>query len=152
MSRAEDLLPRTRSIVAKITSCYFSPSVFKPRRNIPSWLEETCRRMEARDNFVEGLPRLYEISGYTPEHISRSFRKHLEISPTQFVNGLRLGYAENLLFSTDLSVAEIALRAGFGNLSHFHHLYRERFGQGPQSWRRDRIRPPYSRERPIPLS
>jgi AraC family cel operon transcriptional repressor len=136
--RTPEFGPKSRALIASIMSDYFVPLRYVPRIEIPAWLDELCSRMEAPENFVCGLDRLNEISGYSPEHIARSFRKHLGMSPTQFVNSLRLGYAEKLLFSTDLSVAEIALHSGFGNLSHFHHLFKERYGIGPRTWKKSR--------------
>jgi AraC-like DNA-binding protein len=33
-------------------------------------------------------------------------------------------------------VATVAMRAGFGDLSHFHAAFRRRYGATPAAWRR----------------
>jgi AraC family transcriptional regulator len=48
----------------------------------------------------------------------------------------RLREVALLLHTTNLSVLEAALEAGFGDLSHFNHTFRAAFGSTPTKWRR----------------
>lgn len=54
----------------------------------------------------------------------------------QCVLRLRVEYALKLLLQTDKSITDIALESGFDELSHFHHVFRKRFGDSPACYRR----------------
>jgi len=51
------------------------------------------------------------------------------------LNRLRLQEARRLLQETDLQVSEIAFKVGYGNVSHFNRMFRERFGTAPGALR-----------------
>lgn len=51
------------------------------------------------------------------------------------LNRLRLEEAKRLLEETDLQVSEIAFKVGYGNVSHFNRVFRERFGGSPGGMR-----------------
>lgn len=83
--------------------------------------------------------RLADLAAHL--HISESRAGHAvrEACGQSFVDLLveaRLKTAEALLRHTNLSVLEVSLRSGFGDLSHFHCCFRKRFGQTPHRFRR----------------
>lgn len=53
-----------------------------------------------------------------------------------FLNHHRLGYAAQLLATTDDAVTLIADLAGFNNRSYFNHLFRERYKLTPSEYRK----------------
>lgn len=69
-------------------------------------------------------------------NLNRVFRQNLNTTPTAYINQLRLRYARELLLKTNLSILEVSLEAGYENLSHFYHLFREAFGISPGNLRR----------------
>lgn len=58
------------------------------------------------------------------------------MTPTEYVNGLRLAYARHLLKYTDHSVLDISMECGFENPSHFYHLFAASVGHSPAAFRR----------------
>lgn len=102
---------------------------------LPDWLEGVVIRMEKTDNYRKGLPFLRKIACKSQEHLIRSFKRHLRQTPTEYVNSLRLERAASLLATTESPVYWIAEEVGFSNLSHFHHLYKRRFGVSPAKYR-----------------
>ena len=103
---------------------------------LPPWLAALVERMGAVEHFTAGLPALYGLSSRTPEHLSRSFRRYLMTTPTDFINGLRLNYVRNMLVTTDLPVAEILAMAGFNSVSHGNHLFRDAYKMAPSEYRK----------------
>lgn len=65
----------------------------------------------------------------------RIFQKYIRQSPMNFLNQYRLSLSLTLLKSTDLPVSEIALSCGFGQQSHYDHLFRRRFDCSPKGYR-----------------
>lgn len=102
----------------------------------PEWLNWLSLEMLKKENFTEGLPAMYRLSGKSIEHLSRACKKYLQKSPTALVNAIRLEYASDQIQHSDASILEICDDAGFNNLSHFYHLFKKRFGVSPNQLRK----------------
>lgn len=74
-------------------------------------------------------------AGLTPSHFCRVFKKATGITPHQYVMKARLDRAQDLLGSSDMSIAAIADQLGFTSQSHFTRAFRQYAGQTPSSWR-----------------
>ena len=75
--------------------------------------------------------------GLSPKQIQRTFERSGKTF-TEFVREQRLLRASRLLATPangGRKIAEIALDAGFGDLSYFNRAFRERFGMTPSEWR-----------------
>ncbi len=68
----------------------------------------------------------------------RHFKRHTGKSLTQFLAEVRLNAACRQLLETELTVGEIALGCGFGNISHFNHQFRAHLSLSPRAFRRTR--------------
>lgn len=100
----------------------------------PAWLRQACHAMRG-DNLQVGLPRFVELAGVTPEHLSRTLRACSGLTPTEWINARRLQQAALLLATTPNSVSDIAFDCGFSNVSYFHRLFRQRYGDSPRGYR-----------------
>ena len=102
----------------------------------PEWFESMCESMKSPENFIAGTCRLVEISGKSREYISRSVKKFLGITPTEFVNSLRLTYSAFLIINTNLNITEISIKSGFESVSWFNKLFAEKYGITPSEFRK----------------
>jgi len=109
--------------------------------NLPHWFSELCRQMSQKDNFVLGLERLFELSPVSREHLSRSFKKYLGITPTQYINRLRLNYAANQFANTNRKIVDVCYDSGFGNLSYFYNCFKSAYGVVPKVYRLQKLTP-----------
>jgi len=98
-------------------------------------ISTTLRLMEERFREPLTLESLATFNGLSPYHFLRIFKQVTGITPHQFLLRKRLREAAQLLRTTNLSVLETALEAGFGDLSHFNHTFRAAFGTTPSKWR-----------------
>lgn len=85
------------------------------------------------------LSQLAKKSGYTPNYFSKLFQDTCGIGFTDFLSNLRLNYAKMLLLSTDLSVADVADKSGFGTPSGLFRKFQKYYGRTPDSFRRIKI-------------
>lgn len=83
-----------------------------------------------------GLEDAARVAGLSAFHFLRVFRRELGVTPHRFLVLERLRRAQDLLRGTSLSVTEVALSVGFGDLSHFQHTFREHVGLTPGRYRR----------------
>lgn len=63
---------------------------------------------------------------------------HYHCTPAEFVRLRRLGYAAELLKTTELSVAEIADRCGIGDYNYFSKIFRKEYGTSAREYRKTR--------------
>lgn len=104
----------------------------------PRWLSEAVEYLHANCLERVELRDLATSVGVHPSRLSHEFRARLGTSPGEYVRRLRLEWAAQRLLSADASIADIALRSGFCDQSHFTTMFRRHFGMAPAAWRRSR--------------
>lgn len=105
-------------------------------RKRPRWLESA--REFLHDNFSEPLvlEDVAESAGVHPVHLARVFRQQFGCTVGEYVRRLRVDYACRHLYSTELSLSEIALAAGFADQSHLTKTFKNLFGLTPSEYRK----------------
>jgi AraC family transcriptional regulator len=100
------------------------------------------RRIATAVRFIElhfrrhlSLEELSALVGISPYHFLRTFKQVVGLTPHQFLLRRRLREAALRLRTTAESVLDIALDAGFGDLSNFNHTFRAVFGTTPTEYR-----------------
>lgn len=93
-------------------------------------------KMKKPENFIRGSERMLELSGKTREHLSRSMKKYYN-TPTTYINELKLNYAINLMYSSNLSITDICFECGFSNISWFYKLFEREYGISPAKFKRN---------------
>ena len=127
---------KSRMLIAQIFNSYFLN--FTERSNeIPVWLEITVERMKNPKNFILGASRMYEISGKSREHLSRTIKRYYGVTVSEFINDLRLGYSASLLNTSNLSVVDIGYESGFENISWFYKIFEKKYGTTPYKYRKN---------------
>jgi len=102
---------------------------------LPHWLSSACHQMEKAQNYQKGIPSFVELSGKTQEHLTRSLKKYLNSTPSEFINNIRLLEAARQLRNTTKPVSEIVFETGFENPSYFNRLFKAKYGQSPGKYR-----------------
>lgn len=94
------------------------------------------RFLEANFAETHSLSDLAARAGLSRFHFLRVFRDLTGTSPNRFLIGLRLRACAERLQDSAAPITEIALDAGFNDVSHFNHLFRRAFAMSPGRWRR----------------
>ena len=102
---------------------------------IPAWLEKLNREMHIQQNFCRGMESMSDISGKSSAYLCRTYKRYFNMSPTEYINRIRMQYAASLFVSSDAGVIDIALEVGFENLSHFYKLFKQRYNITPRKYR-----------------
>lgn len=61
--------------------------------------------------------------GLHPKHVARVFQQHSGMTVLAYVRQLRLAHAQRLLLTSDATVTQIAVDAGFGSLGSFYRTF-----------------------------
>jgi AraC-like DNA-binding protein len=72
-----------------------------------------------------------------PKYAMSIFKKSTGMTLNEYVNLLRLSYAQALLMRDDANVLTVAMESGFGSLSAFNKSFRKIAGMSPSDFRRD---------------
>jgi AraC family transcriptional regulator, regulatory protein of adaptative response / DNA-3-methyladenine glycosylase II len=74
--------------------------------------------------------------GVSARHLRRAVASELGVSIVDLAQTRRMALAKQLLQDSSLSMAEVALAAGFRSVRRFNALFRARFGRAPSAIRR----------------
>lgn len=100
-------------------------------RNSESALSHTITYME--ENYFTNIPIsvLADRAHLSVRQFFRVFQQTYQMTPHEYIQNLRLSNAKNLLLHTKYTLAEIASRCGFCDVSYFTKQYRKHFGYPP---------------------
>ena len=70
------------------------------------------------------------------QHLIRSFRKEIGITPIDYLKRYRIRQAKTLLEAGHKSITEVALEVGFSDSSYFARVFRRETGMSPSAYRR----------------
>lgn len=90
----------------------------------PQWLVRACANANDIAVFREGAAGLVALTGKAHPHVSRTMRKYLGVTPSDYVNQMRMAYAARALTTDSEPISQIAADCGVPNMSHFHKLFR----------------------------
>ncbi len=111
----------------------------------PGWLAAACAAAQDPAVYRAGAAGFVAQTGQSHPHASRSLRRWLGQTPTDYVNTIRMTQAARALTSDTDTLPAIAAAVGITNLSHFHKLFRAHHGMTPlhyrQQFQRDVVQP-----------
>lgn len=109
-------------------------TILAPRLGLSDRTKEDCSLIRkllvyAQDNFKgdASIADFSAKSGYSKEHLSRTFHKFIKRSFPDYVNSLRLDYVENRLKAgDDVKVTVLLFDAGFGSIQSYYRAKTKR--------------------------
>lgn len=110
----------------------------RPKHHVP---EELIRLRSYVENHCDGpitpndLARVLQCSRSA---MYRRFQEYFGVSPSHYINGVRIRRARFLLTETDRSVGEIAAAVGIPDVFYFSRLFREATGETATAYRKNR--------------
>ena len=72
----------------------------------------------------------------SPEHFIRLFKNSIGTTPMQYITRKRIEKSQHLLFTTDMSIKNIAFTLGFTDCSYFVRVFKHTLGMTPQEYRK----------------
>ena len=82
---------------------------------------------------ISALAAEYHVGERTYREL---FKQHMGLSPQEYITGLRMRNAEELLLTTSLTIKEIAISLGFTNQYYFANFFKKRNGSYPSTFRK----------------
>ena len=85
------------------------------------------------------LQQLSEVTGYNPSYLSRFFSEKTGEKLSEYIANQRMEYIKGLMKNTNLSLNDIAEKAGFQSRSYFNRFVKRITGTTPQKYRKKLI-------------
>ena len=109
----------------------------------PRWLIDACAAARSPEVFRAGAAGFVAAAGRSHEHVCRTCRDVLGISPSTYINRLRIEHAADLLARTTIAIPDIVADCGIENTSHFYRLFGSHYGTTPRGYRLRHQRNPF---------
>lgn len=122
----------TIELLARVSRCVVRNSETNP----PRWLRQAREILKEQFDKNLTLVALSESVGVHPTHLAREFRRFYGCSVGEYVRRRRVEIASHQISNTNISLAEIALAAGFFDQSHFVRVFKSQTGMTPQEYRK----------------
>ncbi len=100
-----------------------------PVRMAKQYVQEYYHKQVTLEDAAESI-------GLSPAYLSTMFKKEMGINFSDFLISCRMEAAKELLKTTDLSIAEVADRAGYTDPRYFSKTFRKVVGLKPSSYRK----------------
>jgi transcriptional regulator GlxA family with amidase domain len=93
--------------------------------------------MEANPRERLSLSTMADVVGLSPSRLRHKFKAEIGITPTLYLQRLRLQRARELLKCEGLSVKEVRAAVGIESDSYFAHQFKRAYGISPSKSRND---------------
>ena len=111
--------------------------------SLPVWLVTACEMARDPEIFRDGAAGFVRAAGRGHEHVCRKTKEYLGITPSAYINRIRMEHAAHLLVYEDRSVSDVAGDVGIENMSHFYRVFRQHYGVTPKVYRRQHQKSPF---------
>lgn len=73
--------------------------------------------------------------GFSKYHFTRIFKQYMNMTFYEYLNKKRVECAEGLLYSTEMSITDVAMNSGFASMSAFDRTFKAVIGCSPSEFR-----------------
>lgn len=103
---------------------------------VPENMQYLIHYMEKNYTAPLTLDFLAHFSGISRSHLTREFKKYTGFAPNDYLIGLRIEQARQLLLKTNLPANKIAYMVGIQDINNFTNLFKKKTGLTPGKYRK----------------
>lgn len=104
-------------------------------RKPPRWVEQARELLHARFSEHLTLTDIARTIGIHPVHLGSTFRRHYRCTPGEYVRRLRIEFVCREMATSNITLTDVALLAGFSDQSHLTRTFKRQTGMTPAQYR-----------------
>ena len=132
LKSSEEMTARMRlEAITEVKPIEAESSLEKQLARIAQVVEENVSSLELNGTFIG------EQCGMSEKQLYRTLKKHLGVTPSEYIRNVRLQKAAMLLKQRYFMVSEVAYMVGFSAPSYFSKCFQEYFGVAPSAYLQD---------------
>ena len=82
------------------------------------------------------IDEIAAANGFSHDHFFKSWKKYFDVTPTQYINNLRLEAAAKRLKESNIPISEIIREVHFAGEYMFYQRFRQKYGMTPDEYRK----------------
>ena len=135
LDRIQSLQEIRQKIIEMVMECVSTESVADA--NARSKIQMAIGYIQ--EHFAENLTVnvLAEHYGMSPNYFSSMFKKEMSRSAVNYITELRINQARELLYHSELSVADISKKVGYEDSQYFFRVFKKYLGMTPLQYREE---------------
>ena len=102
---------------------------------LPCPIESSLRYIHSAYNQSISIPTLAAMENLSNSRYIVVFERHTGLSPTAYINALRIKTAKELLLSTDMSIKQVGLSVGYSDPHFFSRVFKKQIGISPVEYK-----------------
>lgn len=119
-----------------VMECYrFVKNIGKMEEELPNSVLNALYFIQKHYNESINLEDIADHVRLSKYYFIKQFRKHMNITPLQYLTKIRLEKAVELLRHTELSINEISNQVGYSNANYFNKVFRKAVGTSAGQFR-----------------
>jgi two-component system response regulator YesN len=104
----------------------------------PEWFGSLLEKIHSPQYLACSASDIYSLGGFSPPIMINYFKEYTGKTVVEYLRGIKLDYASDLLLNTRLTSLEIAGRLGYDSLSHFSRIFKLYTGLSPGKFRSEK--------------
>ena len=101
---------------------------------MPNWFKELLDYIKTQNVATLTYDDILTNSNVEKSYLWKMFKKYLNISPTEYINILKLEKACELIMDNTMSMTEVAFEVGYNSYSYFVRQFKNRYGYAPKEF------------------
>jgi two-component system response regulator YesN len=106
------------------------------KRSFRLVMKQACDFAEKSYMQEISLSQISEFVGLSVSHFSALFKQHSGDSFVNYMNGIRINKAKQLLLEPDLKIYQVADMVGFSSMPYFNRVFKNITGMSPNEYRK----------------
>ncbi|WP_274653909.1 helix-turn-helix transcriptional regulator [Paenibacillus humicola] len=132
MQKKPGYMMKVRAIFLTILHKYFSLLFYKDAAHpVNPHVQKALHFIHERYDCQIDVAGLAAMIDLNPSYFGTLFKKHTGVTVKEYVNRIRINNAENMLASSEFSIAEAALKCGFEDPFYFSKVFKKIKGYSP---------------------
>jgi len=101
-------------------------------------LAEKCRHyLHEHFSEIRSMDTVAQACHVSRSHLYNLFQEHVQMTPKEYLERLKISTAADLLTQTDWTMERIAEETGYADAPTFSKAFKRRNGTSPTEWRRN---------------